>query len=458
MGELKRGGTAVVSDGADLTTDGAATRHFCAGMTGRLAVALLAALALLAFQFAHAQSSSAATGVPCPQTGNELVATDQPSYDPGSVVHVSGMGYAPGCDVVVKVTRPDGSVVSGDGSFAPGSDTVTTDLFGGFNYDYQLQAIPPLEGTYVIEVLGLRDALLARMTFHDANNDANIAPEWAPGNTVTTFNTLYRVTAGGTVQHVRVTLPVGFTAISAGATAFSSGTWSAPVVTGQSVDVSLTSGTGLVVGGWARIDVTATTPTSLSNNPAKWMMQTITNTAGTTGEQNDTPPVLVNDPTTPSATITFVDVGGNPISQPVLQNNQSATVRVRFTASAANGIKYLDVAVPTCFTSPTGVTTTASGGGNGGYTSTVTDGFIRMPGGSIPASTSLTVQFTTTPQCVSGVYTVSASPSTKATNPPSTTNSSVQTTGGPLTVAAGPPPAPLHLSQTSATRGRSAPR
>jgi hypothetical protein len=123
----------VVSDGADLTTDGAATRHFCAGMTRRLAVALLAALALFAFQLAHAQSSSAATGVPCPQTGNELVATDQRSYDPGSVVHVTGMGYAPGCDVVVKVTRPDGSVVTGDGSFAPGSDTVTTDLFGGLN-------------------------------------------------------------------------------------------------------------------------------------------------------------------------------------------------------------------------------------------------------------------------------------------------------------------------------------
>ena len=131
-------------NGAITTVDGAATREGTRGLTGRLAIALLAALALFAFQLAHAQSSSAATGVLCPQTGNELVATDQRSYEPGSLVHVTGMGYAPNCDVVVKITRPDGSVVSGDGSFAPGSDTATTDLFGGLNYDYLLQSIPPV--------------------------------------------------------------------------------------------------------------------------------------------------------------------------------------------------------------------------------------------------------------------------------------------------------------------------
>src|SRR6266576_4978856 len=165
MGELKRGGTAVVSDGADLTTDGAATRHFCAGTTRRLAVALLAALALFAFQLAHAESSSAATGVPCPQTGNELVATDQRAYNPGELVHVTGMGYAPGCDVVVKITRPDGSVVSGDGSFTPGSDTVTTDLFGGLSYDYQLQSNPAIEGRYLVDVIGAANVLLAHTEF-----------------------------------------------------------------------------------------------------------------------------------------------------------------------------------------------------------------------------------------------------------------------------------------------------
>src|SRR4051794_35798805 len=137
-------------------------------MTGRLAITLLAVLSLFAFQLAHAQSSSAATGVLCPQTGNELVATDRAAYVPGSLVHVTGMGYAPGCDVVVKVTRPDGSVVSGDGSFTPGSDTVTTDFLGGFSYDYQLQSSPVIEGTYAVDVLGVADAALAHTTFEDA--------------------------------------------------------------------------------------------------------------------------------------------------------------------------------------------------------------------------------------------------------------------------------------------------
>src|SRR5687767_1437081 len=41
------------------------------------------------------------------------------------------------------------------------------------------------------------------------------------------------------------------------------------------------------------------------------------------------------------------------------------------------------------------------------------------------------------PNCTSGTYFVTSSPSTNATNPPSTTNQSVSTTGGSLTVAAG---------------------
>src|SRR3954447_26615140 len=74
------GGTAVNSDGAGATASLAQTQDNGTSMTRRLAVALIAALALFAFQLAHAQSSSSATGVPCPQTGNGLVATDQRSY------------------------------------------------------------------------------------------------------------------------------------------------------------------------------------------------------------------------------------------------------------------------------------------------------------------------------------------------------------------------------------------
>ena len=276
-----------------------------------------------------------------------------------------------------------------------------------------------------------------------ANNDAHVAPGWAATNTTVTFSSLYRKTTGGTVQHVRITLPVGYTNISVAATAFSSGTWSTPVVNQvtRTVDVQLTAGTGLATNNvsWARIDVTATTPVAnQSGNAAEWVMETFTNTAGTAGGQDDNPPVLIGTITNPSATITFVDAGGNAISSPVLQNGVPATVRVRITsASTATAIKYTDIAVPTCFTTPSGVTTTSSAGGNGGYSPTVTDGFVRLPGGQIPLNGSLTVQFTTTPSCTSGTYLVSSDPSTNASNPPSGTNQSVSTTGGSLTVAAG---------------------
>ncbi len=133
----------------------------------RLVGALLVALAFVAVQLAMAQPGSASTGVPCPQTGNETVSTDRSAYAPGSLVHVSGTGYSIGCDVVVKVTRPDGAVVVGDGSQSLGSDTVTTDLAGSFSYAYQLPIMPPVEGQYLIDVLG-GDAILAHTDFFDA--------------------------------------------------------------------------------------------------------------------------------------------------------------------------------------------------------------------------------------------------------------------------------------------------
>ncbi|NDU78820.1 hypothetical protein GWI34_40465, partial [Actinomadura sp. DSM 109109] len=163
---------------------------------------------------------------------------------------------------------------------------------------------------------------------------------------------------------------------------------------------------------------------------------TFTNAAGTAGEQNDNPPVLIGHITDPSATITFVDGGGTPIANPVLQNGIAATVRVRITQSG-NGVKYTDVAVPTCFSSPTNVTATVSTGGNPYAAPVVTDGFIRLSNGALALNGSLTVQFDTTPNCTSGVYTVTSDPSTNASNPPSGTNQSVSTTGGSLTVAAG---------------------
>ncbi len=122
--------------------------------------ALAAALVMIA--------TGAATATPagtCAPTGQETIQTDMPDYAPEETVHMSGTGYAPSCDVVVQVTRPNGSVVKGDGSFEPGSDTVTTDADGNLTYDYILDGI---EGEYLVEVLGAGGAVLATHTFTDA--------------------------------------------------------------------------------------------------------------------------------------------------------------------------------------------------------------------------------------------------------------------------------------------------
>src|SRR4051794_1847123 len=298
-------------------------------MTRRLVTVLFAALALFAFQLVHAQTSSAATGLACAQTSLETVASDAADYPPGSTAHFTGTGYAPDCDVQLNVTRPDG---------ATDTVTATTDLLGNFTADYPLPPPPGVIGPYHLDVLGYAGMTLASMDFTDANNDANIAPGWAPTSTVTNFSTLYRKTTGNTVQHVRLTLPTGYSNISVTASAFSSGTWGAPTINqaNRTIDFTLTGGTGLATNNvdYARVDVKATTPSANQNgNAAEWLMQTFDNTAGTTGEQNDNPPVLIGLTTNPSATITFLDGSLNPITNPVLQNAQPATVRVRVTQS-----------------------------------------------------------------------------------------------------------------------------
>ena len=362
------------------------------------------------------------------------ITTDKLDYAPGETVNISGRGWQPGETVRLRIhedphtpqERGFDIVADGGGSF--------TGTYVVQDYDLNMK--------FIVSARGLTSGWNAQTTFTDANNDAHIAPGWAPINTTVTFSTLYRKTTGGTVQHVRITLPVGYTNISVATMAFSSGTWSTPVVNQvtRTIDTQLTAGTGLATNNvdWARIDVTATTPpVNQTLNAAEWLMQTFTNTAGTAGVQADNPPVLIGAITNPTATITFVDAGGNVIANPVLQNGVPGTVRVRIT-QAGNGIKYTDIAVPTCFSSPSSVTATISAGGNAYDTPIlVTDGFIRLSGGSIANSGTLTVQFNTTPNCTSGTYLVTSTPSTNASNPPSGTNQSVSTTGGSLTIAAG---------------------
>src|SRR5262249_45321753 len=80
-------------------------------------------------------------------------------------VHISGSGFAANCSLNVKVIRPDGSVVTGDGTFTPGMDAVTTDSNGAFIDNYILDGVV---GTYTVQALSVNDAILATVTFTDA--------------------------------------------------------------------------------------------------------------------------------------------------------------------------------------------------------------------------------------------------------------------------------------------------
>ena len=184
------------------------------------------------------------------------ITTDKMDYRPGETATISGRGFQPGEIVRVKI-HEDPHTPQERGFDA------TADAAGNFSGEYLVQDYD-LDMKFIVSARGLTSAATAHTTFTDANNDAHVAPGWAPVNTVTTFSTLYRKTTGGTVQHVRITLPVGYTNISVSAMAFSSGTWSTPVVNqvARTIDTQLTAGTGLATNNvsWARIDVTATTP------------------------------------------------------------------------------------------------------------------------------------------------------------------------------------------------------
>lgn len=100
----------------------------------------------------------------CVATGSETIATDREVYQPEETVVMDGNGYAGDCDVVVRVTRPDESVVIGDGTFTPGSDTVAIPTDGSLAYQYVLDGIT---GTYLVDVIGADGAILASTSFED---------------------------------------------------------------------------------------------------------------------------------------------------------------------------------------------------------------------------------------------------------------------------------------------------
>lgn len=80
-----------------------------------------------------------------------VLSTDKDDYAPEEMVTITGGGFAPNTLYDIPVTRPDGSIVTGDGSFSCGWDAVQSDASGAFTYSYQLDGIV---GTYEVREIG----------------------------------------------------------------------------------------------------------------------------------------------------------------------------------------------------------------------------------------------------------------------------------------------------------------
>ena len=77
------------------------------------------------------------------------VTTDKADYSPDETVIVTGSGFNNGDVLDVVITRPDASIIKGDGTFTDGWDTVTAGPGGSFTYNYVLNGIL---GTYTVDV------------------------------------------------------------------------------------------------------------------------------------------------------------------------------------------------------------------------------------------------------------------------------------------------------------------
>lgn len=94
--------------------------------------------------------------------------TDKEFYAPDETVHVSGSGFDNLSNILIKVIRPDGSVVTGDGSngtWPTSYDTVYPNS-GSIQYFYVLSGLP---GDYSVQAIDPESlAVLASVTFQDA--------------------------------------------------------------------------------------------------------------------------------------------------------------------------------------------------------------------------------------------------------------------------------------------------
>jgi len=105
--------------------------------------------------------------------------TDKGDYFSDETVIITGGGFAPDTLYDIPVIRPDGSIVTGDGSNTPGWDTVQSDGSNAFTYLYQLDGLP---GTYEVRAYpspwggDLSQTPVATATFTDGNVKVYAAP------------------------------------------------------------------------------------------------------------------------------------------------------------------------------------------------------------------------------------------------------------------------------------------
>jgi hypothetical protein len=369
------------------------------------AFALLPILLLvLAAALAFSGQAMADSGVQCAATGMESVSTPRDHYQAGEVAQISGGGYAAGCGLQVDVERPDGVVES---------FPATTDVGGNFTLDYQVPPPPGVPGQYRIVVRGVDGAELASTTFEDAPAPQfDIAPSHVPAIGSRVFTAVVRNTANSssdTARCIRVTTPGSVTVSSAGFVVASPGTtgpWT--LTTGANFVQLRTSGAGIFgsatsSNNWARFEITANATAAGTNTWTARM--TSTNADCASGGSSDQLGVSVAQVLPRQYTADFRNAGNAIIPAPTVLEDTSQAYRVRITRTAGtDDLQHIAIALPTCFSSITGISTSDSG--PPAYTAELTDNMLRLVPGTKLAANGDWVQahFTATADCPTGAH------------------------------------------------------
>ena len=177
-----------------------------------------------------------------------VIQTDKTDYSPSETVIITGSNFVPVQLYAIPVIRPDGTIVTGDGSFTQGWDNITADENGAFTYNYMLDGIT---GTYEARVYpstwtgDLEEIPLAATTFTDTKPfTVTITPTSAyAGETKTYTINITNLTHGSNIGSATVSIPTGFTSVSITSWIPPAGkTWNATVVSGQIKLAALANG------------------------------------------------------------------------------------------------------------------------------------------------------------------------------------------------------------------------